>query len=180
MSVEYVRRVRQMDWPALRRLWREIEAGAPAGWPPGRALEHLVLRAFELSGADVRWPYTVPIAGEVVEQIDGAVHLRGLSCIVECKDTAEPVKIGPIAKLRNQLLRRPAGVIGLVFSRGGFTESATTLSRFAAPQNILLWDGEEIAYLLDREDFSSGLVSKHRISVENGDPNGSIFEETAP
>jgi hypothetical protein len=179
MPVDYVGFVRRMDWPELRLLWKAIDAGT-TGWPPGRALEHLVLRAFELSGAAVRWPYEVPIAGEIVEQIDGAVHLNGLSCIVECKDTAEPVKIEAVAKLRNQLLRRPAGVVGLVFSRNGFTESAITLARFVAPQNILLWGGEEIAYLLEREDFSSGLTSKHRISIEDGEPNGRILEGVTP
>jgi hypothetical protein len=139
MPVDYVNRVRQLDWSGLRRLWKEIEAGSAAGWPPGRALEHLVLRAFELSGATVRWPYPVSIAEETVEQIDGAVHvhLHGLSCIVECKDTAGPINTDAIAKLRNQLLRRPAGTIGLMFSRSGFTHSATVLAEFLAPQCVL-------------------------------------------
>jgi len=178
MSVDYVDRIRQLDWPGLRRFWKQIEAGA-SGWPPGKALEHLVLRAFELSGATVRWPYPVRVDGAIVEQIDGAVHLNGLSCILECKDTAEPVTIAVVAKLRNQLLRRPAGAAGLLFSRNGFTESAITLARFVAPQNVLLWNGEEIAYLLKREDFSTGLIGKYRISIENGEPNGSILVEMA-
>lgn len=168
MSVEYVRRARQLGWPGLRRLWREIEQGTAAGWPPGRALEHLVLRAFELSGAEVVWPYVVRVGNEVVEQIDGAVHVHGLSCIVECKDTAAPLSIGAIAKLRNQLLSRPGGAIGLLFSRGGFTLQATVLGRFVAPQAILLWDGNDIAYHLEHEDLSRGLVMRHRHSVEHG------------
>lgn len=176
MSADYVDRVRRLDWPGLRRLWKAIEAGA-SGWPSGKALEHLVLRAFELSGAAVRWPYPVSIDGAIVEQIDGAVHLDGLSCIVECKDTAEPVTIEVVAKLRNQLLRRPAGAVGLGFSRTGFTESAITLARFVAPQNVLLWNGEEIAYLLEREDFSQGLIRKYRVSIEYGEPDGSILAE---
>ncbi|HEX6910176.1 MAG TPA: hypothetical protein VF142_07270 [Longimicrobium sp.] len=168
MPADHVLRARQMDWHALRMLWRQIEAGDAAGWPPGRALEHLVLRGFELSGADVRWPYTVPIAGEVVEQIDGAVHLHGLSCIVECKDTSVPLNVDAIAKQRNQLLSRPASAIGLLFSRGGFTLPATMLGRFVAPQTILLWDGNDIAYHLEREDFAEGLVQRYRLSIENG------------
>jgi hypothetical protein len=179
MPVDYVDHIRQMDWPALREFWDRIDAGA-SGWPPGKALEHLVLRAFELSGAAVRWPYPVSMGEATVEQIDGAVHLHGLSCIVECKDTADPLRIDAIAKLRNQLLRRPASAIGLMFSRNGFAESAITLARFIAPQNILLWGGEEIAYLLERKDFSWGLMSKYRISIEDGEPNGSILQEMAP
>jgi hypothetical protein len=168
MPVDYVDRVRQLDWPGLRLLWKEIEAGSANGWPPGKALEHLVLRAFELSGAVVRWPYPVPMDGETVEQIDGAIHVHGLSCLVECKDTSALTPVETIAKLRNQLLRRHASAIGLMFSRNGFVPAAVTLSEFLAPQSVLLWDGEEIAYLLDQEDFASGLVTKYRYSIENG------------
>jgi len=93
----------------------------------------------------------------VVEQVDGAVHLHGLSCIVECKDTGEPTRIEAIAKLRNQLLRRPAG----------------------ASQTILLWDGDEIAYLLARGDFAPALLEKYRRSVETGLPIFDIRQEVA-
>jgi hypothetical protein len=178
MPVDYVRRARQMDWQGLRLLWENIEAGA-TGWPPGKALEHLILRAFELSGATVRWPYTVPLAGEIVEQLDGAVHVHGLSCIVECKDTAVPLNIDAIARLRNQLLRRPAGAVGLLFSRSGFTEAAVTLAGFLAPQTILLWDGWEIASLLHRENLSSGLLERYRFVVEEGSPGIAIRRELA-
>jgi hypothetical protein len=109
-----VERIGALDWPGLQTLWAEIAAGQTPAWEPGRALEYLVLRAFQLDGAAVTWPFEVDIAGEIVEQSDGAVHYEGLSCIVECKDTAVPVYVEPIAKLRNQLLRRRAGVIGLV------------------------------------------------------------------
>jgi hypothetical protein len=168
MPIDYVRRVRQLEWQDLRLLWREIQSGTVDGWPPGRALEHLVLRAFELSGASVVWPYQVRVGDEVVEQIDGAVHVHGLSCIVECKDTASPLNIQSIAKLRNQLLSRPASAVGLLFSRSGFTLQAAMLGRFVAPQAILLWDGNDIAYHLEHEDFSAGLVKRHRHSIENG------------
>jgi hypothetical protein len=168
MPVDYVGRIRQMGWPELRQLWKEIDAGAAAGWPPGRALEHLVLRAFELSGATVVWPYLVRVGGEVLEQIDGAVHVHGLSCIIECKDTSMALSIDAVAKLRNQLLGRPSGAIGLLFSRGGFTPAAAMLGRFVAPQAILLWDGSDIAYHLARGDFSAGLVQRYRRSIQMG------------
>lgn len=176
--MDYVRRIRQMDWPALRLLWKEIESGTTA-WPPGKALEHLVLRAFELSGATVRWPYEVPVAGEIVEQIDGAIHVRGISCIVECKDTAARLNVDAIARLRNQLLRRPAGATGLLFSRSGFTEAAFTLAGFLAPQTILLWTGGEIASLLQQEDFSSALTRKYRRSIEEGLTSNTNHKELA-
>ncbi|MCC3513373.1 MAG: hypothetical protein JGK29_31490 [Microcoleus sp. PH2017_17_BER_D_A] len=87
---------------------------------------------------------------EVVEQIDGAVHWLGLSCLVESKDFADKtVDITPIAKLRNQLLRRPAGTVGLIFSRTGFTNAAVSLSYFSLPQAILMWNGAELKYALE-------------------------------
>jgi hypothetical protein len=116
----------------------------------------------------VRWPYEVFMAGAPVEQVDGAIHLGFLPCIVECKDTAQPVAIEAIAKLRNQLLRRPSAVVGLVFSRSGFTDPALMLAQFLAPQTILLWSGEEIAYFLEEQDFSSALLQKYRSVVETG------------
>jgi len=111
------------------------------------------------------------MAGETVEQIDGAVHIDSLSCLVECKDTVAAVNVEPIAKLRNQLLRRHAGSIGLLFSTRGFTDPALTLAQFLAPQTVLLWSGEEISFLLQREDFCSALLKKYRHSIETGLPD---------
>jgi hypothetical protein len=34
----------------------------------------MVLRAFELDGAEVKWPYRVKLFGEEVEQIDGVIY----------------------------------------------------------------------------------------------------------
>lgn len=110
------------------------------------------------------------MAGETVEQIDGAIHSGGLWCLIECKDATVPVNVEPIAKLRNQLLRRHGGSIGLVFSTNGFTPPALTLAQFLAPQIVLLWSGQEIAFLLEREDFCSALLKKYQYSVETGLP----------
>ncbi|MCS6625646.1 restriction endonuclease [Roseibacterium beibuensis] len=164
-------KIRRLDWAGLRRLWTSIAAGRTKGWASGKAFEYLVLRAFELSGATVRWPYAVNLDGAVVEQIDGAIHISGLSCLVESKDTIDPVNIEPIAKLRNQLLRRHSSAMGLLFSKSGFTSPAITLAHFLAPQSILLWSGEEVSALLDVEDFSSALLSKYRAHVEDGVPD---------
>ena len=126
------------DSVALTNLFHQIRAGrAPDGWPAGKAFEFLVLRAFELEGAEVRWPYEVKLDGEVIEQIDGAIHADGASWLVEAKDQRSPVNVEPIAKLRNQLLRRPAAARGLVFSTSGFTEPAKTLCRFISPRRVV-------------------------------------------
>lgn len=165
-------------------MWQGIEQRDTPGWDPGKAFEYLVLRAFELDGAEVRFPFQVQLfeEGAVVEQIDGAIHLRELSCLVESKDTGEPMGIEPIAKMRNQLLRRPGGVGGVVFSRTGFTGPAVRLAHFCAPQAILLWDGEEFAHAITHPTrrVAVRLLSKYRRYVERGMPNYDTRNEDIP
>lgn len=170
MNTPYQRQISALGWTELRSLWQQIQANNTPQWPPGKALEYLVIRAFQLDGAAVRFPYSVRLAGEEVEQIDGAVHWDAFSCLVETKDFAEPVNVEPIAKLRNQLLRRPGGTIGLVFSRNGFTQPAKTLAQYVAPQTILLWDGIEVDYMLNQERICDFLVCKYRFCIEFAQP----------
>ena len=176
------RMIQSLGWDGLRTLWDNIENRSTPGWDAGKAFEYLVIRAFQLDGADIRWPYSVKFFGEEVEQIDGAVHCLGLSCLVESKDFADGTKvnIAPIAKLRNQLLRRPAGILGLIFSRTGFTEPARNLSCFSSPQGILLWNGEEIKYALDNENMCELLILKYRAYIEDGLPDYNVRERDIP
>lgn len=179
---EYERKIRQQDYKKLVKLWDKIKAGEKVkGWDEGKAFEYLVLRGFEMEGADVRYSYSVTI-GEVVyseekvaaEQIDGAIYLGGLSFLIECKDRSENIDIETIAKLRNQLLRRPAGVIGVVFSRTAFTDAAVRLARFVSPQAILLVTGAEIDAALRERYLCRGLMAKYRACVEKGMPDYNI------
>jgi hypothetical protein len=175
--VDYVAKIGAFDWPKLEALWTRLSATPKtgvAGWASGKALEHLILRAFELSGAEVIWPYHVKLGATVVEQIDGIVLLEGHTCMVEVKDQVENVNVEPLAKLRNQLLRRPAGVVGSVFSRSGFTDPAVTLAYYMAPQAVLLWQGPEIAFLLGKRDFIDAFKLKYRALVQHGKPDYDI------
>jgi hypothetical protein len=170
-QVDYVAQItRYQTHDELLPLWQAILAKDTPGWPPGRALEYLVLRAFQLEGAEVSWPFTIKNEGEEIEQIDGIVYTDGIACLIECKDVAARVKIDPIAKLRNQLLRRPGQTIGLLFSVSGFTDAAYVLSRFTAPQTILLWPGPEIGYCLQHQFFRQGIMQKYRWCVERAIP----------
>jgi hypothetical protein len=81
------------------------------------------------------------------------------------------VNFEPVAKLRSQLLRRPSGSIGIVFSRKGFTEPAKIMTRFAMPQTILLWEGLELEFALEEERILAGLWRKYRHAVEYGVPD---------
>lgn len=176
-EAEYRERISKHDWDGLIDLWEAIEAENTPEWGSGKALEYLVLRAFQLNGAEVRWPYSVRMDGQEVEQIDGVIYTQGIACLIECKDKSTRVNIEPIAKLRNQLLRRPGAVIGSVFSRKGFTDPAMTLARFSAPQTILLWTGEEVHYVLEKKCICRGLITKYRVCVELGLPDYNIRVE---
>lgn len=158
----------------LLRLWNSHKDGSISAedkefWKDGKLLEYIILRAFELEGAIVRWPYSIMIDNCVVEQIDGAIHIGDFHVLVECKDYKTNVNIEPFSKMRNQLLRRPANVIGCIFVRVGFTEPATTLSRFAAPQTILLWSGVEFEYCIEKSKMIEGLRLKLRVAAEEFD-----------
>lgn len=177
---QYESIIASLQWDGLRALWDNIEKRNTPGWEQGKAFEYLVIRAFQLDGAEVKYPYRVQLFEEEVEQIDGAVYCSGLSYLVESKDFKTNVDVTPIAKLRNQLLRRPAGTVGLVFSRTGFTEAARHLSHFSLPQAILLWHGEEIKYVLENEIIGELLTLKYRVCVENGFPDYDIRERDIP
>ncbi|MEA3341844.1 MAG: restriction endonuclease [Chloroflexota bacterium] len=177
---EYQNKIQQYSWKELLDLWKAIKADNTPGWGTGKAFEYLVLRAFQLEGAYVVWPYMVTIGEltktetkETAEQIDGFIHtVDGLACLVECKDYGKDrVNVEPIAKLRNQLLRRPSVVIGIAFSRGGFTDPASLLARFTAPQIILLWGGDEVEIALQNQWFCKGLTAKYRVCVAKGLPD---------
>ncbi len=174
----------------LRSLLADVSAGVThaSGWNPGAALEYLILRAFELEGATVHWPFNVrsPFGGpEVIEQLDGLVLADGIYCLVEAKDRQGPMNFEPIAKMRSQLLRRPAGTVGLLFSKSGFTDAAHQLACFVFPQTILLWGLDEVELCLQRPrikgrrlDLTLGLRLKLERAVRDGDPKYNLREVT--
>ena len=176
-------RIKLLDWNGLRDLWAAIQAGIPPGWEGGEALEYLVIRAFEIDPvepATVRYPYEVSLFEEKVEEIDGAVHLPGLSCLVESKDWGKNVAIGPIVKMRSQLLRRPAGTIGMMFSKKTFTKPAIYLAHFTMPQAVLLWSGFDLQLAMDEGRICQFLRLKYRVCCEDGIPDYDLRERNIP
>ncbi|TAN70248.1 MAG: hypothetical protein EPN17_06100 [Methylobacter sp.] len=181
---EYKARIQAYDTPQLLGLWENIQQRDTSEWAAGKALEHLILRAFELENADVRYPYSVPMSTvsinnskQDMEQIDGVVYTQGVACIVECKDYADPMNFEPIAKLRSQLMRRPSATIASIFSMAGFTAPALTLLNFIHPQTILAWEKDEITYCLENKSFCSSLVKKYQKAIELGMYNFSAIDE---
>ncbi|HKI37638.1 MAG TPA: restriction endonuclease [Gemmataceae bacterium] len=176
---DYIRMIRELaDHAALMALWQRLLRNETLpGWDEGKAFEYLLLRAFEIEGAQVTWPYEVKIDAEVIEQIDGAVHLGHVSALVEAKDHEVSLNARPIAELRDKLQRRPPSVIGMVFSKRGFRPPAWTLARYQAPQRILLWTGDDITVSLARRAMGATLRAKYRYAVEHGFPLVGVGEE---
>lgn len=168
---KYIEEISKYGQAELCELWRRhlddnLSADQKDFWKDGKLMEYTVLRGFEIEGASITWPYTVSWEDEGVEQIDGALLVNGIYVLVECKDHETNINIEPFSKLRNQLMRRPSGVIGCIFARKGFTDPAVALSRFAAPQTILLWNGAELEYCLEHSKMVEGLMLKLRKAVE--------------
>lgn len=172
-DLEYVRRIEKMKWKGLTALWKQIKAANTPDWEIGKALEHLVVRAFQLGGLDVEYPYHVPPGGQILEQIDGAVFMDGQCFLIECKDE-NATDIEAISKLRIQLLRRPESTLGCVFTSNRFTQPALILTDLSVPHRILLWDEFHIEAALKDEDFAKALHAKYRHLCTYG------FEDHSP
>jgi hypothetical protein len=160
----YVARIRALGKPELVDLWNKLVLATPVeGWEPGRALEHVVLRAFELEGAEVVWPYR-----NAREQVDGAVYVDGRMHLLESKDWSRLVDATPVARMKMMLEHRPHGVAGMIFSRGGFTEAAKYEVEFNPARNILLWRGSELSLALESSMMCAGLRIKWRHAMQHG------------
>jgi hypothetical protein len=167
---EYEKAIRKLKWAGLRKLWGDLETNQlDTWWKDGRCFEYLVVRMFELDRAKVTWPYSVNLFDKgVTEQIDGSVRFDGMYYLLEAKDRAEAISIDPVAKMRNQLLRRPSGTIGLVFTTSYFAAPTVLLGHFTLPQAILLWTGKEVEHALRAEKICDFAKEKYRACVEQG------------
>lgn len=171
LNIEAIKKINTKE--ELIALWRRhtssnLTKEEKEQWKTGKLLEYVILRSFELEGADVTWPYSINLddGAGVVEQIDGAFHFDNYHVLTECKDYSNNVNVEPFSKMRNQLLRRPSFTIGCIFVRKGFTDPAIALSRFCAPQTILLWSGEEFEYCIENGKMLEAFKLKVRKATE--------------
>jgi hypothetical protein len=168
-SGEYQRRVLALGHEGLLELWTGLREGrSPPDWPAGILLEYLVLRAFQLEGAEVIWPYRVYRNGVLLEQIDGVIYFDGVPCLVECKHLTIPVDTVTIVKLKSQILRRPRITIGVLFCTGEVSEAVSTLMEMLPPPDVLLWEGDELEMALRSRRLLEGMRRKLRHAVEMG------------
>ncbi|MGO8675310.1 MAG: hypothetical protein ACLQVX_05510 [Limisphaerales bacterium] len=169
-AAQYEQMIGCLRYPGIIRLWGRIQAKNTPGWDAGKALEYLILRAFQIEGATVAWPYQINSGNGTIEQIDGIVYSDYLTCIFECKNLKGALDYDTIAVLHLQLQRRPAGVIGCCFSTGGFTLPALDLT-VRGRQEIALWDNDDIDYALRAHKMRKALLAKYRHCVERAMPD---------
>jgi hypothetical protein len=170
-AAQYEQMIGRLRHRGLVSLWGQIVAKTTSPrWDPGKALEYLVLRAFELEGATVTWPYQVSAGRGTIEQIDGVVYSGHITCILECKDHANAMDYDTIAVLNQQLERRPPGVIGSCVSTSGFSVQALDLAT-RTRQNLALWDRDDLDYALRRRRMRRALTAKYRYCVERAMPD---------
>jgi hypothetical protein len=171
-EVENKEKIAALDWAGLIELWKRIERRSTApDWPSGRAFEYLILRAFELDGAEITWPFSIREGKNTLEQMDGVIYVHGLALICEAKDYESDLNFEPIARLKHKLSRRPPGTIAACFASRGFTEEALRLTQKSSPQDVLLWYGSEVAAALVNKKMSEYLLAKYRHMVEYAVPD---------
>jgi hypothetical protein len=172
----YLEQVLSLDRAGVYRTWQVVSGRRNLlGWPPGRALESLILRAFQLEGADVTWPYDVRKDGVLLEQIDGAVYFDGLACLIEAKDWSKALDVVSIAQMKARLLRRPRMTLGAIFSNGRFTNAAHRMAEFLPPPDVLLWGVKAVDHALRHGALRAGMKRKLRYAIEHG-----FIEQDAP
>lgn len=148
-------------------------------WAPGRDLEYLIVRAFEIEGIDVTYPFRVAVhdGNRTTEQIDGAITLAGALFLLESKAWTEHVSRGPLALLTSQLARRPPATMGVVFTLKGYTEAATALTNMTSPVRVLLWTPDELERAIREAAMRDALNFKYRYAQEHGMADGTWHPE---
>jgi hypothetical protein len=143
-ALAYVEKAQKMDWSDLIELWGQIKRGHTPGWEAGKALGHLIVRAFKLSDLDAEYSYDVPLTGKPIEQIDGIIYLDDLAFLIECKDVHR-VNARVIAKM--------------FFGAQGYT-SLASLAR-----NILVKEGVPVLVVADADAVPPEQVRDENMSA---------------
>lgn len=153
------------DWTICIVAPRRYLANAAyaAGYDRSVAYEDIVAWLKSAGTADDRVNFRIEVLKQAIEQL-------------ESKDREEPLDVVALAKLRSQLQRRPAGTMGIVFARSGFTEPAKQLLRWMSPLQILLWESEELEAALRSGKMHDALKLKLRRAMEHGTPDFDVRE----
>ena len=172
-----VNTIRSYDRNKLKKFWLQIKDGSTPGWSTGKALEYMLIRAFDLEGAEVVYPYNNNILHSQ-EQFDGYVFVKDLGAgfLIECKEWKEKVSFDELAKLHGRLTYRMPSTYGVFLSKSGFTPSAVELMYMMHPHNVLLWSYDEIDECFKNFKFMKALKYKYQYAMVTANPNIAVRE----
>jgi restriction system protein len=116
----------------------------------GLEFEKTITDLFSESGLTIKEPFTVQSdkTGSIVEQVDGAIEVRGRTFLVECKCWKSNISRQELAPLLVSVYN-PGNVGGIFISASEYTESALADARAALSQKtiVLLTVGSILACL---------------------------------
>lgn len=166
-----IKRIQGYDWKKLERLWGKIKSGKTPRWSAGKALEYMFVRAFDLEGAEVVYPFGNAVL-KAKEQLDGFIFTRelGAGFLIECKDWKYSVAFDELAKLHGRLTYRAASTYGIFVSMNGYTPSAVEMQYLVYPHRILLWDANDIDECFKNHKFMAALKYKYQYNLATADP----------
>lgn len=121
----------------------------------GKSLEGVLNRLFAVDGLLVKEAFTVKSeAGNVIEQIDGAIETDGFVYLVEMKWWDAPLGVGEVSPHLVRLFNRGGQARGLILSHSHFSAPAIEQCRDALGKGVVvvLATLEEIVQLLERQD----------------------------
>ena len=109
-----------------------------------------------------------PYRGEG-EQIDGLFEMEGRYFLLEMRWAGEPVPASKIYAFRAKVEGKLIGTIGIFVAVNGFSKDAPKALRYGKEANVLLFDGQDIAFALaDDHSFSQVLKAKLRYAAQYG------------
>lgn len=128
----------------------------------GKALEGVLNRLFAASGVTVREAFEVRTeegGNAVLEQVDGAIELKGRLYLVEMKWWKEPLGRGDISPHLVSVYGRNAG--GIFISASGYRNSAVAEFKNAlAKRTVVMVELEEIVVALSKDHPIEDLLNE--------------------
>ncbi|MDD1762053.1 MAG: restriction endonuclease [Methanothrix sp.] len=143
----------------------------------GKALESILNRLFEANGILIREAFTINGSQRegIVEQIDGAVEIKGAIYLVEMKWWHEP--LGPLEVSQHLVRIHSRGQArGIIISESGYTGPAITICKDALRDTVIvLCKLKEIVMLLEHEkDLKAFFDAKINAAIIDKNPMAEI------
>ncbi len=150
----------------LRERWQTLNETLSEKYQKrGYQLEKLIIDLLRSEGLNPAPPYRTN-----GEQIDGLFEMEGRYFSLEVKWEKEPLPASTIYAFRAKVDGKLIGTIGIFVAINGFSEDAPIALRYGKEINILLFDGEDIAFALNDEySFRKVLKAKLRYAAQYGE-----------